>query len=341
MLHKTKERKKRFLKRKFLKKINRKKQKKLKKIRKKAVEINEEKIIAPKIFSISKNSKESIYILNKIKNHCNNSTRKVLLDMSEIEDVEIDVLMYLKYIVYEVQDQKLKNCIMSFIPPKDRSLRNFIYSSGFVKASPKSNFIDRENKKNYFLEKECQLLNRSRDQKFKIKRGDDVNTSINKEIVDFTKKNIKLKRTSSLYNMLSELMENTKIHAYTDESNIEHKNWFIFAEKNNDVISYVFLDTGSGIPKTIQKRLFENIWSKESEMLLSTLEGDDRTRTKKIYRGKGLPFIYKLYNEGEIKNLRIISNKACFNVNKNEDMIDELKGTFFYWEIKGEEINEV
>lgn len=62
MLHKTKERKKRFLKRKFLKKINRKKQKKLKKLRKKAVEINEEKIIAPKIFSISKNSKESIYI---------------------------------------------------------------------------------------------------------------------------------------------------------------------------------------------------------------------------------------------------------------------------------------
>ena len=50
-------------------------------------------------------------------------------------------------------------------------------------------------------------------------------------------------------------------------------------------------------------------------------------------RGKGLPYVYSLFKKECIQNLRIISNKACFNLNNNIDVEKHLQGTFFYWEI--------
>ena len=322
--HKRNEMKKFFLKKKAFKHLKRKllKKRKYKLLLNKGKIINTKKIVAPKIFSISKNSDETLEILERIKTHCSDSNKKVLLDMREIEKVDIDVLMYLKYIVYEIKVKKMKKCVMSFIPPKNKILRKFINSTGFVSYYKRNRLIDNFKEEFSQYKKENSITSGEEGLSFKI---------------NFTKKNIDRKGITFLYNMLSEMMENTKLHAYTDTDNIEHKDWFIFAEKINNRIAYVFLDVGLGITETIKRKISDTFtWKTKSKMLLSALKGEKRTRTKKVYRGKGLPYIFTLQSEGKIKNLRIISNNACFNLNDNEDIKKELKGTFFYWEIEGE-----
>lgn len=337
--HKKNEMKKFFLKKKAFKHLKRKllKKRKYKLLLNKGKIINTKKIVAPKIFSISKNSDETLEILERIKTHCSDSNKKVLLDMREIEKVDIDVLMYLKYIVYEIKVKKMKKCVMSFIPPKNKILRKFIHSTGFVSYYKRNRLIDNFKEEFSQYKKENSITSGEEGLSFKIKHGTTIDRFTEKNIVDFTKKNIDRKGITFLYNMLSEMMENTKLHAYTDTDNIEHKDWFIFAEKINNRIAYVFLDVGLGITETIKRKISDTItWKTKSKMLLSALKGEKRTRTKKVYRGKGLPYIFTLQSEGKIKNLRIISNNACFNLNDNEDIRKELKGTFFYWEIEGE-----
>ena len=63
------------------------------------------------------------------------------------------------------------------------------------------------------------------------------------------------------------------------------------------------------------------------------LAGYRVSATRKSNRNKGLPNIFNRSQLEEIKNLKIISRKAVFNFNNDLDLIEELKGTLFYWEV--------
>ena len=303
----------------------------------------EKYIKCPKIFSISNNFTNTLTVLEKIRNHSMVTRKKILLDMENVEKVDADALMYLKYIVYEAREIKKRNCIMSFIAPKNKEIKNFLYNSGFVVnyKNNKKEPVDRKlNRKYWEIIDEYKLSQET--ENFKIRSGNKIIITEIKNIVDFSIKNIsdssKILLKNSLYTMIHELMENTVSHAYLDKQKFIHKDWLLFAEKRENIISFIFLDTGLGIPKTVIKKEIDKLLttiskSSESNILFSTLKGEYRTRTKEINRGKGLPYIYNLFINNYIKNLRIISNKACFNLNNNEDVERHLQGTFFYWEI--------
>lgn len=303
----------------------------------------EKYIKCPKIFSISNNFTNTLTVLEKIRNHSMVTRKKILLDMVNVEKVDADALMYLKYIVYEAREIKKRNCIMSFIAPKNKEIKNFLYNSGFVVnyKNNKKEPVDRKLNRKYWETIDEYKLSQETEN-FKIRSGNKIIITEIKNIVDFSIKNIsdssKILLKNSLYTMIHELMENTVSHAYLDKQKFVHKDWLLFAEKRENVISFIFLDTGLGIPKTVIKKEIDKLLttiskSSESNILFSTLKGEYRTRTKEINRGKGLPYIYNLFINNYIKNLRIISNKACFNLNNNEDVERHLQGTFFYWEI--------
>ena len=328
---------------KFLKKIKRKKNLS-RKIKSGSRDILLEKDIkCPEIFSISENFTSTLAILERIRNHATVTRKKILLNMKNVEKVDADALMYLKYIVYEAREIRKRNCIMAFIAPKNTKIRNFLYDSGFVinYKSNKKDPVDRKLNRRYWETIDDYKLSQETEN-FKIRSGNKIITDEIKNIVDFSVKNIsgnsKIILKNSLYTMIHELMENTVSHAYLDKQKFVHKDWLLFAEKRENVISFIFLDTGLGIPKTVIKKEIDKLLttiskSSESNILFSTLKGEYRTRTKEINRGKGLPYIYNLFINNYIKNLRIISNKACFNLNNNEDVERHLQGTFFYWEI--------
>lgn len=336
------DKRKRILAKKFSKKIKRTKNL-LKKNKLEEDKIfSKEKINCPNIFSISQNFIETLDILEKIKKHSTATRKKIILNMKNVEKVDADALMYLKYIVYETKEIKKRNCIMSFIPPQKKDIKKFLYDSGFVTQSKcNKNIVAEKLDKKYWDKNDC--IESQETENFKIRSGNTILLDEIKNIINFSIKEIpdkaKIILKDFLYNTIHELMENTISHAYLDKEKFLHKDWFLFAEKRHNIISFVFLDTGLGIPKTVtQKKIddfYRNFYSitSESDILLSTLKGEERTRTKEVNRGKGLPYIYELFKKGTIKNLRIISNKACFNLNKDIDVKKHLQGTFFYWEI--------
>ena len=335
--------KKNIILRKLSKKIKRKKNL-LTKFKTDSKDVLLEKYIkCPKIFSISNNFTNTLTILEKIRNHSMVTRKKILLDMANVEKVDADALMYLKYIVYEAREIRKRNCIMSFIAPKNKEIKNFLYNSGFVVnyKNNKKEPVDRKLNRKYWETIDEYKLSQETEN-FKIRSGNKIIITEIKNIVDFSIKNIsdtsKILLKNSLYTMIHELMENTVSHAYLDKQKFVHKDWLLFAEKRENIISFIFLDTGLGIPKTVIKKEIDKLLttiskSSESNILFSTLKGEYRTRTKEINRGKGLPYIYNLFANNHIENLRIISNKACFNLNDNKDVERHLQGTFFYWEI--------
>lgn len=336
------DRRKRILAKKFSKKIKRMKNLLEKNKLEEEKKISKEKINCPSIFSISQNFIETLDVLEKIKKHSSVTRKKIILNMANVEKVDADALMYLKYIVYETKEIKKRNCMMTFIAPQNKDIKKFLYDSGFVTQSKYNKNIVAEKLNKKYWDKNNRIESQETEN-FKIRSGNTILLDEIKNIIDFSIKEIHDKAQiivkDFLYNTIHELMENTISHAYLDKEKFLHKDWFLFAEKRHNIISFVFLDTGLGIPKTVAQKKIDGIYrefysiTSESDILLSTLKGEERTRTKEVNRGKGLPYIYQLSEKEIIKNLRIISNKACFNLNKNIDVKKHLQGTFLYWEI--------
>ncbi len=141
-------------------------------------------------------------------------------------------------------------------------------------------------------------------------------------------------------------MSNTKQHAYEGGRNTARE-WFAFArhEENSHVTSFLFLDTGKGIPTTITQskmEAFQRYLSRsgirlgsESSMIRSALDGAFRTRTQEAHRGKGLPSIKELQDRAYFTRLTIISNRGYISPEREEDTAGSLMGTLLYWEMNG------
>lgn len=286
-------------------------------------------IKAPKIFSIFNNPNEVLDVFQEIKEHCRKNRKSLVLDMSDIEEIDVGALIYIKYIVYEIKEKEKKNMTLNFRAPKDKKLRDKVYSSGFVTYSKRAFYMkkSKDNNKRYLTLEETE--------NFKIKRGNKLNREVLRKILEY----IESKKSGAkkiLYPIIHEMMENTVLHAYDERKKSECKDWYFFSDYSSEKIKFIFLDTGDGIIKTARKKWYDIFKPlvRESDILKEVLLGKHRTKTNKDYRGKGLPHIYQESNLKKILNLKIISNKSCFNLNSNNDLRKELMGTLFYWEIK-------
>lgn len=185
----------------------------------------------------------------------------------------------------------------------------------------------------------------------RINRGAEPNPEYAKKLCDFihNRTNNKIDRiqTKRFYAMLIELMNNTRQHAFDDKSVMRHNsalhNWYSYAEDLDDEIRFVFLDTGLGIPATIQRSFFEKIQSltSDAKLMASALRGAFRTKTGDRYRGKGIPEIYESAINHYISNLIIISGRGMCIIEEDGNILEEdfdmkFSGTLFSWTIKKE-----
>ncbi len=304
--------------------------KKRSKKRKLKIENLTKMITAPEIFSISENPDELILFFKRVRFHCYQTKKQLIIDMKNIKKVDVDSLIYLKYIVYLTKEVRRKNKQMTFRSPKNKELKEYIYNTGFVTYTNRPFYMEKtiENSTKYFSIEDKQTEN------FKIKRDNTINRDILRKIIEFAEE--KIGQNKVLHPIIHEMMENTVFHAYKDKEDIEHKDWYFFAEFLPGKLAFIFLDTGLGITETARRKWTDLFKIKDSEsyILKEVLLGKHRSQTGEVYRGKGLPHIYEKYKEKEILNLRIISNKGCYNINSNSDLTDSLDGTFFYWEIE-------
>jgi hypothetical protein len=267
----------------------------------------------------------SIIKQDKIQKH-------IFIDISKIQELTVDALIYLLAIVTNRKEvYKGKTHIAGNIPLRPRIKKRFV-DSGFY------NYV------NYVGEN----THTNNNNNIEILSGENSDTSSAQKISNFVceKANVTTRTCGFLYNMMIELMSNTFKHAYNDsEDEFLNSKWYCFAEYDDkQTITFIFLDTGRGIPDSVSKNKLEKItykipiiYNENYKYVVSALKGEDRTATGLVYRGKGLPKIRQFCETEKIKNVRIISHKADVVIKKDEisgrDVDTPLRGTMYHWQI--------
>jgi len=154
-----------------------------------------------------------------------------------------------------------------------------------------------------------------------------------------------------LFSALSEAMSNSIDHAYKfgiRDDGLKYKDdshdWWMFSQEYNGSLNVVFCDLGVGIPETISqqrpalaKMMARFGVSKDSEVI-KFAAGTGKSRTKKSYRGRGLPQMVKVIKEIPDGKLAIFSNKGMLrcidgNLRDYEYKKSSILGTLILWEL--------
>lgn len=296
------------------------------------------KFKAPTDFSIVNNPEESISFYNKIlyKRDENKIGTHFAIDSSAVKNVTVDAIMYLIAIISAAKYNEVHRYTFSGNFPDDTKAKEIYIECGFL----------------FFVKANKNQVYRGKTDKIKILKGNDVNTEIAELICGFTDQYCKMtpEEMGNFYPVLIELMSNTRQHAYKHDNSKIPRYWYIFAERKDDAVQFVFLDTGIGIPKTVHKEIVEKLMKNlfnlknDSEFIKSTLDGSFRTETKKENRGQGLPQISECFKSGLFRDVFVYSGSgACIlSYNNTEeyttkDFLNETFGTLFCWQIKTRE----
>lgn len=288
----------------------------------------------PQNFSIVNNTEETISFYNKLLKKLDEHKfgTNFYIDSSDVLDVTVDAIMFLIAIVRATKFNTVYHYKFWGNFPKDIKTKKIFKECGFLKyvTADKDNIF-------YTSTYNIQIL-----------RGNNVDTARAEEICAFTKEccKINIEEMGHFYPVLIELMGNTTQHAYKDNINKIPRHWYFFAEKRENCVQFVFLDTGAGIPATVYKEIHEKILTKlfslkkDSEFIRSTLDGSFRTETKKTHRGQGLPQISTCFKSGLFQEVSIFSGRGACYLNAlvstqygMQDFPEPIFGTLFCWKI--------
>lgn len=292
---------------------------------------------APQHFSLIENTEEVTAFFVEITNYLRvRSKEKVSIsfDLSNVEIVTIDAIMYLLALIKNLQKKSLiAERYFAGNLPRNPLAKQMFEESGFL------NFVN-----------STMPAIRTNANKIAIRTGESNDSKVLKEICDFIieKAHSNRIKTKFLYVMMAEMMYNTYEHAYNESGTI--KNWYIFVELVDDRIRFTFLDTGLGIPRTMYKKFSEKFLRvPEDQLIISALSGlEFRSQTKLSYRNNGLPTIRGYADAHKIENLRILSHKAVCAIlykNKKQNFLTSvqnkpLMGTLYYWELPLNQLGE-
>ncbi len=287
------------------------------------------KLVAPQSLSLQKNPESTLHYFKMVIDTIEKTPMNglVFFDLSNIETVTVDAIMYLIATLKNIKRITTLRIRCHGNVPLNANAREVFESCGFYK----------------YVKANIPVKNTIGDN-IKITRGKDANPYFAGDICDFVCRHNdwSIIKTKSLYRMIIELMTNTTQHAY-NKTSIMDSNWYVFAENTDSYISFIFLDTGEGIPNTIRtKGLLEKIKStlgiNDALFVSSALRGELRSATKLEYRGKGLPEIYNRAKSKYITDFSVTSGHAKCMVNENDEIVetnysDELIGTMLSWKL--------
>ena len=295
---------------------------------------NQHILCAPKNLSLNDNEEETIDFFEKaldVGKKCS-VDHSIYFDLENVENITADAVMYIIAFINNFKRLTILKTHIAGNLPNNNFARLFLEDVGFysyvggLKRTHSSNIKDR----------------------FQISHGKNADGELAGKICDFINNimgNKDLLSTKRLYPMIIELMTNTIQHAYNQNqmSSAMDSNWYIFAERCDDCIKFVFLDTGVGIPATLwynyPEKFSKLIYGKKKDaaFISSALRGEFRTETGKLHRGKGLPGIYQDSISGRIRNMSIISGKGKCTIMHNGEIKEKVlsgsfEGTLFCWE---------
>lgn len=279
---------------------------------------------APEILCLFSNTEQCISFFTEVESRMR-AGDEIYFDMSGIKRLDASSVIYLLSIFKNMKHNSIEYHIRGNVP---KSAENYSYlrSTGFF-SFVSSNVTG------------IQIDSTS----VMIKEGEKVLNNIASSICDFIMEKTGRNRIqiNHLYELIIELMNNTKHHAY-DHDSIVH-NWYIYCHEKDGKVQVVFFDNGAGIPSTVNKSKYEELqrWLNDHGLMIggdvdileAALDGAFRTRTMEEHRGKGLPMLKMMMENKEILNTYIVTNRAYYSGTKKRDMKESLHGTLYYWEV--------
>ncbi len=278
----------------------------------------------PDNFCLFTNTCECIKFFNRVLEYIY-ACKNIYIDMGDVKLIDASAIIFYLSMFKNLKYRNIKYNIRGNVP-KNAQNYEYLLNTGFL------SYVQ-NNVKNIELNNKTVM----------IKEGEFVLNNVAKEVCDFiilhtVKTKIDIK---PYYEMLIELMNNTKHHAYNG-SNYVH-DWYIYCQVIRKKVQIIFFDNGVGIASTVNKSKFEELtrWINSKGLILggdvdivkAALDGAFRTRTKSEHRGKGLPMINSLIQNKIIKNTKIITNHAFLDSHTQKDMQNSLQGTLYSWEV--------
>ena len=155
---------------------------------------------------------------------------------------------------------------------------------------------------------------------------------------------------TGLYVGLTEAMTNTRQHAYLRQREdgltciLASHGWWMFSQEKDRRLEVVFCDLGVGIPGTLPirqpslvARLKELFGSPSDGQMIAEAVQYARTRTGKVYRGKGLKQLLSVIEAVPGGRLLIYSNRGCFRIGPEGEQVfdfpDSVLGTIIAWSV--------
>ncbi len=283
------------------------------------------KIIPPENFSIVENAEEMLSFFAEL-SFCARNSEHAVLDLSKMQNLTPDGILYMLSILDHFRRMPGYRGVSGNYPNDKRCLR-LLKESGFF------NYVDVPGKK--LVPADPDVL--------PVRTDNLVRPVTAKDVIDFSRKTLQKGSNYSskgMYVTLIECMANTRQHAY-DKFSVHSKWWLIAVhEESEKKVKFSFLDNGKSIPNTIRKNIRERLFpmlarnASDADLVWSAMQGEFRTRTKKGYRGKGLPKIQEHSQSGAIRNLVVISREAFVRVSQQEriNLKGSFSGTLFSWD---------
>jgi hypothetical protein len=297
----------------------------------------EHKLYAPETLNLIENAEETLSFFKKVLDTVHNGSffERLYFDLSKIENLSIDAIMYIIALISNVKKLKTFKMTCRGNLPQNKSARELIEKSGFYK---------------FVTSTDAKHVPFTQNERIQISGGREADSVFAGAICDFVQEVSKKDClfTKRLFPMLIEMMANTRQHAYTNNGNsIMYDKWYIFAEDSSSSVIFVFLDTGLGIPTTVRRNFPEKITEifkklvpgfprNDAVYIASALRGEFRSETQKKHRGKGLPEIYNNSQNGTISNLTIFSGDGMCRVSGDGTITEKsfktaFSGTLFSW----------
>ena len=291
------------------------------------------------VLSIYDNTEETYEYFNDIIDEIRkkNYKEQFFFNLMNVKKISIDAIMYILAILRNIKDSSVYRYRFSGNQPINKDANDLFIKSGF---------FDYVRTRNVFMKTDSDNM--------QIKTGDIVNAEVAKNISDFINVNCGTSKlfTAELYEMIIELMTNTVQHAYSDSKILVTNQWYIFVGNEEKHFTFVFLDTGVGIPQTVNKKAREKFGdlmtkNKDSYYLESALMGEWRSSTAESYRGKGLPSIVEYTKRPEVSHCRIYSGHGMCKIDKKKEKSilpvnygNKLFGTLIYCRIEKNKIGD-
>lgn len=292
------------------------------------------KVSAPKNFSFLTNAEEVIVFINHIEELLEKRKRTYIV-LKKVENIDYGAITVLLSIMFKFKESKVK---FNGNFPQNLEIRRIITESGFFASLLEETRKSTE----YVIGSKNQIITHSQK---------NVNSTLGVSIIEEVSTTVwgEKKVSKGLQRVLVELMQNTNNHAVRDKKG--EKLWWVSVnhDKENNKVSFVFMDHGIGIFSSLYNKNSNSKWygwadkvksalgvQTDEKVLQMLLEGKlHLTVTGEKYRGKGLPSVNIVLERNQISNLHIITNNVYGSiVDKNYRLLGAtFKGTFFYWEL--------